>query len=99
MEKVQPCDQEYGNRHFYSDQRELIVLDLRPEREKLFGSRWQQKGDAATQRNNGDVVGAPRGIAEEGPERGREFMKQNAPLENVTINHATVSDWSCERWV
>ena len=47
MEKVQPCDQEYGDRHFYGDQRELIVLDLRPEREKLFGSRWQQKGDAA----------------------------------------------------
>jgi len=69
------------------------------ERLKKWRKAWQQKGDAATQRNNGDVVGAPRGIAEEGSERGREFMKQNAPLENVTINHATVSDWSCERWV
>ena len=66
MEKVHPCDQEHGDRHFYGDQRELVVLHLRPEGEKLFGSSREQEGNASAQGDDGDVVGAPRGIAKEG---------------------------------
>jgi hypothetical protein len=65
MEVVEADDQKDRHCHFHGDERERVMFDPRPERQKLFGACREQERNARTQGDDDNVIETPRGVAEE----------------------------------
>ena len=66
MEVVEADNQEDRHRHFHGDEREPVLFDSRPERQKLFGACREQERNARAQGDDDNVIETPCGVAEEG---------------------------------